>query len=136
VLELAPLPGVPCVPARIAHALLTLVLNAAEAIARRRAGSAERGRLAIRTGHAADHVRITVSDDGGGIPIEARDGIFDSPAAPRADGRWRGPGLAMAWAIVVDGHGGTLAFESTLGVGTTFELTLPLSGEESKGVEG
>jgi signal transduction histidine kinase len=136
VLDLAQLPGVPCMPAGVAHALLTLVLNAAEAVAARRAGSAERGRITIRSSHAPDHVRITVSDDGNGIPAEVRDRIFDSRSTSAAEGQRLGRGLEMACAIIAGGHAGTLTFESTLGVGTTFELTLPLSEGDRRGVDG
>jgi signal transduction histidine kinase len=43
-------------------------------------------------------------------------------------GREPGRGLALARAIVVEKHGGTLTFETQPGNGTTFLIRLPLSG--------
>ena len=73
---------------------------------------------------------ISVRDTGAGIPAADLDHIFDRFA--RADpGRSRlvggfGLGLSIVKAIV-DAHGGEVGVTSTIGVGTTFEILLPLS---------
>jgi len=73
---------------------------------------------------------ISVRDTGAGIPAADLDHIFDRFA--RADpGRSRlvggfGLGLSIVKAIV-DAHGGEVGVTSTIGVGTTFEIRLPLS---------
>ena len=73
---------------------------------------------------------ISVRDTGAGIPAADLDHIFDRFA--RADpGRSRlvggfGLGLSIVKAIV-DAHGGEVGVVSTVGVGTTFEIRLPLS---------
>jgi signal transduction histidine kinase len=73
---------------------------------------------------------ISVRDTGTGIPAADLDHIFDRFA--RADpGRSRhtggfGLGLSIVKAIV-DAHGGEVRVTSTVGVGTTFEILLPLS---------
>ena len=78
---------------------------------------------------APDGVRMEVRDTGAGIPPEQLPRIFDkfyqadNQDAARADGS--GLGLAIAKQIV-DAHGGTIACESTPGVGTTFTITLPV----------
>ncbi len=41
---------------------------------------------------------------------------------------WPGQGLSLARAVIVDRHGGQLTFDSTVGVGTTFYIRLPLRG--------
>ena len=38
-----------------------------------------------------------------------------------------GQGLAIAYSVVVDKHGGSISFETEVGRGTTFIITLPLS---------
>jgi signal transduction histidine kinase len=74
---------------------------------------------------------LSVHDSGTGIPAEDLDHIFDRFA--RADrGRSRhtggfGLGLSIVKAIV-DAHGGEVRVTSVVDVGTTFEISLPLSG--------
>ena len=41
-------------------------------------------------------------------------------------GKGTGQGLAIARAVVVDKHGGSIRFESELGQGTTFFMRIPV----------
>ena len=73
--------------------------------------------------------QLVVSDTGIGIPAEDLPHIFDrfyrvDKARSRAQGG-SGLGLAIAkW--IVQAHGGAIKVDSTVGVGTTFSITLPL----------
>jgi len=49
-------------------------------------------------------------------------------------GKGTGQGLALARAVVVDNHAGTLTFVSEMGKGTTFVVRLPLRTAEVKEV--
>jgi signal transduction histidine kinase len=71
---------------------------------------------------------IAISDTGAGIPEANRDRIFDAFFTTKEVGRGTGQGLAISRSIVVDRHGGTLTFDSTVGVGTTFYVRIPLAG--------
>jgi signal transduction histidine kinase len=64
----------------------------------------------------------------GGIPGEIQEKIFDPFFTTKGVGKGTGQGLALARAIVVEKHGGTLTFETQPGKGTTFLIRLPLSG--------
>jgi signal transduction histidine kinase len=74
-------------------------------------------------------VQMEVRDTGAGIPPEQLPHIFakfyqaDNQEAA-AQGGGTGLGLAISKEIV-EAHGGTIAVDSTLGVGTTFSITLP-----------
>ena len=46
----------------------------------------------------------------------------------KAVGEGSGQGLSMAHKVIVQGHGGSISFESELGKGTTFVIRLPLAG--------
>jgi PAS domain S-box-containing protein len=75
-------------------------------------------------------VRISVRDVGEGIPEAARERVFDKfmqldGSSTRAHGG-AGLGLAISKAIV-QRLGGTIAFESEVGEGTTFHVELPLA---------
>jgi signal transduction histidine kinase len=125
----AVLPPVRCHAGDINQAVLNIVVNAAHAIADVVAGTADRGRITVRTAlEGDDTVVVTIADTGGGIPEEIRDRVFDPFFTTKEVGRGTGQGLAIARAIVVDRHRGELTLESTVGRGTTCHIRLPLHG--------
>lgn len=70
----------------------------------------------------AGWVRIDIADAGSGIPQDVLDKIF----APFFTTKARGTGLGLAVVRkVVDHHKGRVDVESTVGVGTTFKLSIP-----------
>lgn len=74
-----------------------------------------------------EEVIFRVQDWGIGIPLADRDQLFDSFHRASNVGTISGTGLGLA--IVkksVDLHGGKIAVQSEVGVGTTFTVTLPL----------
>lgn len=74
-----------------------------------------------KTAHVLD---ISVTDTGRGMPPEIRDSLFTARAISRKSG---GTGLGTKIVKdVVDAHKGHINVESTVGVGTTFRLILPL----------
>jgi signal transduction histidine kinase len=70
-------------------------------------------------------VQLIVSDDGPGIPAEAREHIFDPFFSGREAGRGLGFGLSKAWRCVTD-HGGRIEVDDRPGGGATFTVTLPV----------
>lgn len=70
----------------------------------------------------ADRVRITVGDRGPGVSAEDRARIFEPYFTTHRTGS--GLGLAITRNIV-EGLGGTISFESEVGVGTEFHIDLP-----------
>ncbi len=79
---------------------------------------------------AAGEVRLTVSDDGGGIPVEEQEAIFRRFHRLDAIGDGSGLGLAIARRIV-ELHGGRLWVESAPGQGAHFHLALSYQREEA-----
>jgi len=121
--RLAPLPPVTCFIAELGQVFLNLIVNAAQAME-----GQDRGKLVVTSSVDDDHVVVTVSDTGGGIPPEIQQRIFDPFFTTKEVGRGTGQGLAIARAIVVDRHGGSLWFDSIAGEGTTFYIRLPIGG--------
>jgi signal transduction histidine kinase len=73
-------------------------------------------------------VRVDVMDSGIGVPPEEQERIFEKfhrIGGPEYPGT--GLGLAIARALV-ERHHGTLTIESTVGLGSTFTVRLPLAG--------
>jgi len=74
-------------------------------------------------------ILIAVSDTGAGIPPEQVAHVFDKffQADNQAAAQGGGTGLGLAIAKqIVEAHGGTISCESSVGVGTTFAITLPV----------
>jgi PAS domain S-box-containing protein len=124
--ELGEVPLVPCHLHDLNQVFLNLIVNAAHAIEDRNGPDGELGRITIRTNADDDTVTVSVSDTGTGVPEAIRDRILDPFFTTKEVGRGTGQGLAIARSIVVDGHGGTLSFESEVGTGTTFFIRLPV----------
>ena len=71
---------------------------------------------------------LTVRDTGAGIPPEQLPHIFEKfyQADNQRAASHEGTGLGLAIAReIVRAHGGELAVESTVGVGTTFTIVMP-----------
>jgi signal transduction histidine kinase len=123
--ELAELPRIHCQISELNQVFLNLIVNAAHAIADHVKGTTQRGEIIVRSWLDADSVHISISDTGGGIRESIRDRIFDPFFTTKEVGRGTGQGLAIARTII-ERHQGKLHFETTVGVGTTFTIVLPL----------
>jgi two-component system, NtrC family, sensor kinase len=119
------LPPVTCYPGDINLVVLNLLVNAAHAI-RDKAGSGEKGQIAVRTHRQGDAVEIAVSDTGVGIPAEIQSRIFEPFFTTREVGSGTGQGLALAHGVVVRKHGGKIWFATELGRGSTFFVQIPI----------
>lgn len=97
------------------QAILNLVLNAIEAM---KSG----GNLWLRVSREQNLVVLNVSDDGPGIPPEARDKVFQLYFTTKLRGS--GIGLAMTYRAV-QLHNGTISFSTELGRGTAFQMQFP-----------
>jgi PAS domain S-box-containing protein len=106
---------------RLEQVFLNLLVNAVQALPDGRTDNEIR--VALRTSPAGEVV-VEVSDNGVGIPEEARSRIFDPFFTTKAVGRGTGLGLALVDAIVRRATG-RVAVDSTVGEGTTFHVHLP-----------
>jgi len=115
------LPTIDADPERIGQVLSNLIGNAIKA-------TEVGGRITVRAEAHADHLEIAVSDNGSGIPPEQLPHIFDRFRQASMNIRSRGAGLGLPIAQgIVRAHGGRIWAESTLGKGSTFYFTLPVS---------
>jgi signal transduction histidine kinase len=126
VTELESVPPVMCHAGELGQVLLSLMVNAAHAIGEVAPRGKKKGQITIRTKRDGDHVVISIADNGTGIPEGVRDRVFEPFFTTRAGRGGTGQGLALARAIVVERHGGSLRFETEVGRGTTFFVRLPI----------
>jgi signal transduction histidine kinase len=127
------LPAIPGFSGELKQTVLNLIVNAAHAIEENLAENSEgpKGKITISTRIDNDRALIRISDTGKGISEQHLDKIFEPFFTTKAEGKGSGQGLAIAYAVVVEKHGGNLDVESTPGVGTCFVISLPAYPEEN-----
>lgn len=125
--EFGALPPVACHLGDLNQVFLNLLVNAAHAIGSVVQDTGEKGLVTVRTRHEGGTVEIAISDTGTGIPEAIHPKIFEPFFTTKEVGKGTGQGLALARAIVVEKHGGTLTFETEIGKGSTFYVRLPVN---------
>ena len=86
------------------------------------------GTITVSTTVSDDHVVVSVSDEGRGIPTDQLESIFERFHQVEAgdDRSHTGAGLGLTITrYIVEGQGGRIWAVSTVGVGSTFHFTLP-----------
>ena len=104
-------------PGQLQQALIALATNALDALV-------FSGILTIDAKNDGKKVVVEVIDNGVGIPPENLPKIFEPFFTTKEIGKGTGLGLAVCYGILTE-HGGSLDVQSTVGVGTTFTITLP-----------
>jgi len=109
----------------VKQAILNIVLNGVQAMP-------EGGTLRITSKREGEGALVSIRDQGGGIPENIRDKVFNLYFTTKSGGS--GIGLAMAYRVV-QLHHGSVEFTSIMEHGTTFYLRFPLAeipgGEQS-----
>ena len=82
--------------------------------------------VTVSTQQIDNQIIIKVKDNGTGMPESVKAKIFQPFFSTKPTGEGTGLGLSLAYDIVTKGHGGTLAVESTEGIGTEFIVRLPI----------
>ena len=119
------LPPVVCYQGDINQVILNLLVNAAHAI-KEKLKDGEKGRITVRTRMRGESVEISVTDTGAGIPEAIRARIFEPFFTTKEVGEGTGQGLSLAHTLVVKKHSGKIWFETEMGRGTTFFISLPI----------
>lgn len=106
---------------RIVQVLVNLISNAVK--------FSENGKTVwVETQTSPETVKISVRDEGRGIPPEALPKLFERfhqvSASDGARGKGTGLGLSISKALV-EAHGGNISVASELGKGTTFTIEIP-----------
>jgi signal transduction histidine kinase len=118
------------VPQDITRVLLNLYGNAFYATNKRQRETKNgeyRPTLKVATRDLSKAVEVRVRDNGGGIPPEIRDKLFQPFFTTKPTGEGTGLGLSISYEIVTKQHRGTIEVSSALGEFTEFTVRLPRS---------
>lgn len=80
--------------------------------------------------HSDDYIKVSIIDNGGGIPKDKLDRVFDKfqQVEPRKSSKIRSTGLGLSFCkMAVMSHGGEIGVESDAGQGAKFWFTLKKS---------
>lgn len=111
------LPEIKSDRAQLQQVFLNLLNNALDAVG-------QGGRVVIQSEEDGESVKVSVADNGPGIPKEFQASIFDPFFTTKAPGEGTGLGLSISHSIMQK-LGGSLTFASTPGKGTTFFVSIP-----------
>lgn len=123
VTDFGDLPEVECIISQINQVVMNLLVNAAHAIE-------NFGRITVRTRHGGGQVVIEVEDNGKGISPENLNRLFEPFFTTKPIGKGTGLGLSLSFNIIQK-HNGRIEVESTLGEGTRFRITLPVTQSDN-----
>lgn len=102
---------------QVGQVITNLVANALAAV------PAECGRVLVEAARTGGEVSLRVTDNGAGVPEEARARLFTPFFTTRPEGSGTGLGLVISKRLV-EAHGGSIGFTSEPGR-TCFEVRLP-----------
>jgi PAS domain S-box-containing protein len=133
-LHLSPdLPLIYCLQNELNQVILNMIINSAHSIEEKNGkGSSERGKIVIETFQEGDFAIIIIQDTGVGIKESIISKIFDPFFTTKEVGKGTGQGLAIAHDLIVSKHGGTITVNSTVGIGTTFTIKIPIEKNERR----
>lgn len=111
------LPRVPMSREQLVQVLLNLLLNAADACS-------SGGHVSVRAAPSERGVRLSVEDDGPGVPDNIRSRLFEPFATTKDVGKGTGLGLAVCRGLV-ESVGGSIILDASARQGARFVVDLP-----------
>ena len=121
------LPKINIASQEIGRVLLNLFTNAFYSVSQKRK-SAIAGYepvVSVATEKVGDAVKISIKDNGMGVPQKVLDKIFQPFFTTKPTGEGTGLGLSMSYDIITKGHGGELRVETSEGEYAVFSIILP-----------
>lgn len=115
---------------RFEQVFINLVMNARDAIEEKRLTNGDlKGRIKVSAAQAGDRIKVTISDNGAGVPHDLTERIFEPFFTTKEVGKGTGLGLSISYGIVRD-SGGSIEVTSELGQGASFCLSFPAAQED------
>ncbi len=132
------LPPVECYAGSLNQVFMNLLNNAIDAIEESNQACTDQElqhkshAIWLRTEvNGQDQIKITIADNGQGIPEEVQSRIFDPFFTTKPVGKGTGLGLSISYQIITEKHKGKFYCHSTKGVGTEFMIEIPVRQQSS-----
>lgn len=126
------IPIIKCFPGQLNQVFMNVLANAIDALEDQAGGELRQITIAtdivndLRT-EAGKTIQIRICDNGIGIPDNIQKQIFEFLFTTKEVGKGTGLGLALSKQIIEEKHGGKISFQSEVGKGTEFIISLPLT---------
>ncbi len=122
-------------PQEITRVILNLISNGFYAAMKRKAEMRDgyEPTLVAATRDLGDRVEIRIRDNGGGIPPEVKEKIFNPFFTTKPPGEGTGLGLSLSYDIVVKQHAGSIEVDTRPGEFTEVRIALPRTTATGKG---
>lgn len=112
-------PEIACFPGQLNQVFMNILSNSIQAIT-------GHGRMSLETGVSNGNIMVLCQDSGSGMSNETMSKIFDPFFTTKPVGKGTGLGLSISYEIIKK-HGGSIQFDSQLGIGTKVTISLPIN---------
>ena len=138
---------IPVIPQDLSRVIVNIVSNSCYATNERRQETIASGAgitlspggymptVWLSTRLEGEHAEILIRDNGGGIPDDVVDKIFNPFFTTKPTNEGTGLGLAMC-ADIIRGHGGAISVETDPGEGTEMTIRIPISRADTDAIAG
>ena len=109
----------------IKQVALNLITNSLDSVP-------EGGNVEIRLERDNENALLVVRDNGCGMTDEVMEHLFEPFFTRKRDGQGTGLGLSITYQIIQEHHGTIVPFSEGPGKGSTFTITLPMVGNETR----
>ncbi len=115
-----------CYPAQLGQVFLNILLNSYHAILQKQKVSEKNliGKIEVILDGNPNEVKITISDNGCGMPEDVKLKMFEPFFTTKPVGQGTGLGLSISYGII-EKHKGIINVQSTLGKGTSIIIIIP-----------
>ena len=123
------LPLMMVIPQDLSRAVLNVMNNACYAVWRKSQTEGNEDyqpTIEVSVTADGDHFSIRIADNGEGMSDEVKQNLYENFFTTKPVGQGTGLGMGITRDIIENKHGGRLTFESTLGEGTCFTMTIPV----------
>ncbi len=134
-------PPITCQAGPLNQVFMNVIANAIDALEEHGSAPAADGsdtpmEIRVTTSVTADeYMRISIADNGPGMPETVRQKLFDPFFTTKEVGKGTGLGLSISHQIVTETHAGRLVCLSQPGEGTEFQIDIPLHIERLQALE-
>ncbi len=126
------MPLVEVIPQDLSRAVLNVMNNACYAVWEKSqtATDSYSPEINISVAMQDNQLVISIADNGKGMDDEVKQRLFENFFTTKPIGQGTGLGMGITRDIIENKHGGKMTFTSTLGEGTTFTFTIPMSKDK------